>query len=514
MLVSVSQFVYLKGNFALDMGSQETVTIRTGIPSSIGSLAGSAVDAVNAALSNLSTTLDDLKSDVQDAIASALQSIQAKINAQVNSIVDTIFANLTSTLEEAVGAVSSSLTTQLEAATAGVSQSIDGAIDAALAPITANIPAPLDELVKLLLVPIKEVIRKTIGDAVQEALVGSVDKIASSVSSAISAGLQGTEQQVKAKIHSILDPQILRVITKLNQLISKIDAKIEPAFTQLQSLANIHIGEDFATIDDVKVNVTAIGISDATAFVGMPPAGGFDFSKSIAEQNAIGLFIQNLNMALGFFKPVVGKQLPNFTALKLTADSAGFTDGGAGILEHGRARHHGRPQPRREARAGHSLRDRRDDRFPGELQGRRRLCPAGYPVATGTTTEPIYLDFAGELIRASVAWAEITISEFVHIAGSFAFEKGPIATVDVTGGLLTGAASDYLDQLNLPDGISIPATGADTTQLSFMTIGAVGRARVHRHERPVLDRPRWRPPDFVDRCKRKHADGSRGGREP
>ena len=98
--------------------------------------------------------------------------------------------------------------------------------------------------------------------------------------------------------------------------------------------------------------------------------------------------------------------------------------------------------------------------------------PPGYPVATGTTTEPIYLDFAGELIRASVAWAEITISEFVHIAGSFAFEKGPIATVDVTGGLVTGAASDYLDQLNLPDGISIPATGADTTQLSFMTLGA------------------------------------------
>ena len=138
VLVSVSQFVYLKGNFALDMGSQETVTIRTGIPSSIGGLAGSAVDAVNAALSNLSTTLNDLKSDVQDAIASALQSIQAKINAQVDSIVDTIFANLTSTLEEAVGAVSSSLTTQLEAATAGVSQSIDGAIDAALAPITAK----------------------------------------------------------------------------------------------------------------------------------------------------------------------------------------------------------------------------------------------------------------------------------------------------------------------------------------------------------------------------------------
>ena len=96
----------------------------------------------------------------------------------------------------------------------------------------------------------------------------------------------------------------------------------------------------------------------------------------------------------------------------------------------------------------------------------------GYAVATGTTSQPIYLDFAGEKILASVEWVELTISEFVHIAGSFAFEKGPTATVDVTGGLVTGAASDYLDQLNLPNNISIPATGADTTQLSFMTLGA------------------------------------------
>ena len=204
---------------------------------------------------------------------------------------------------------------------------------------------------------------------VQEALVGSVDKIASSVSSAISAGLQGTEQQVKAKIHSILDPQILRVITKLNQLISKIDAKIEPAFTQLQSLANIHIGEDFATIDDVKVNVTAIGISDATAFVGMPPAGGFDFSKLIAEQTAIGLFIQNLNMALGFFKPVLGKQLPNFTALKLTADSAGFTDGGAGILDIVAQGITVDLNLGGKLVQGIPFAGQRDDRFPGELQG-------------------------------------------------------------------------------------------------------------------------------------------------
>src|SRR6185369_8314472 len=73
----------------------------------------------------------------------------------------------------------------------------------------------------------------------------------------------------------------------------------------------------------------------------------------------------------------------------------------------------------------------------------------------------------------SVNWVELTISQFVHISGSFAFEKGAVQTVDVTGGLLTGAASVFLDAL--PDEIPanlIPATGADTTQLSFLTIGA------------------------------------------
>src|SRR5206468_9698483 len=58
------------------------------------------------------------------------------------------------------------------------------------------------------------------------------------------------------------------------------------------------------------------------------------------------------------------------------------------------------------------------------------------------------------------------------VTGSFAFEKGDVRTVNVTGGLVTGAASSFLTKLNLPQGLSIPATGAPSTELSFMTIGA------------------------------------------
>ncbi|MFN9079113.1 MAG: hypothetical protein ACK5X8_01085, partial [Planctomyces sp.] len=44
-------------------------------------------------------------------------------------------------------------------------------------------------------------------------------------------------------------------------------------------------------------------------------------------------------------------------------------------------------------------------------------------------------------------------------------------TVKVAPGLTTDAAQAFLDELNLPDNISIPATGAPETELSFMTVG-------------------------------------------
>src|SRR5205085_1840963 len=82
------------------------------------------------------------------------------------------------------------------------------------------------------------------------------------------------------------------------------------------------------------------------------------------------------------------------------------------------------------------------------------------------------------LIRASVGNATLQISQFVYITGSLAFDKGAVKTVNVTGGLLTGITGPVVDailgplHLSLPSALSIPATGATTTELSFMTIGA------------------------------------------
>ena len=66
--INVAEFLYVNGSVALDIGSRETVTVRTGIPASLGSQASAAVELVNAAIDGLEDALADLKSAIQDAI--------------------------------------------------------------------------------------------------------------------------------------------------------------------------------------------------------------------------------------------------------------------------------------------------------------------------------------------------------------------------------------------------------------------------------------------------------------
>ena len=159
----------------------------------------------------------------------------------------------------------------------------------------------------------------------------------------------------------------LRVIAKLNQLISKIDAKIEPAFTRLQSLANIHIGEDFATIDDVKVNVTAIGISDATAFVGMPPAGGINFSKLNRGPERDRVVHPEPEHGAGLLQARGRQAVAELHGTEAHGRQRGVHRRRRGHSRHRRARHHGRAQPRREARAGLPFAGNATIDFAGEL---------------------------------------------------------------------------------------------------------------------------------------------------
>ena len=179
-------------------------------------------------------------------------------------------------------------------------------------------------------------------------------------------------------------------------------------------------------------------------------------------------------MALGLFDPVLD-QFPNFTALKLTAAGAGFVGGDEGVFELTLdgitvELNLGGPLVQLPL-AGNATIDFVES-FPVPPNA-----VVGYRVDTGTNSDPIYLDFQGEHIVASVEWAELHISEFVHIAGSFAFTKGDTAEVHVTGGLLGALgdkAGDFLSDLGLDEDLmdNFPVLSEGTTNVSFLTIGA------------------------------------------
>ncbi len=60
--------------------------------------------------------------------------------------------------------------------------------------------------------------------------------------------------------------------------------------------------------------------------------------------------------------------------------------------------------------------------------------PVGFPVMTGGA--PVYIDFDGnQRIGFSSDRLTLRLSQFVYITGSFAFEKGPVLSVDVATGL-------------------------------------------------------------------------------
>ena len=525
VLINVDQFLYVKGSIALDIGSRETVTIRTGIPASVGALSADAVTAINNALLQLKQDLADLKSDVRAAIEDAIDvTLRGAINGLLDGVIDAIVDYLKVQLAGAVGSVGDLTSDQLNAAIAAVrelvtqsldevaaSLSVDGLldqlIDPIVSPIISSLPGvlqtPVRGLLESLLNPIRDRVLGEFGATIQQALDSALNGITASVSKAVDAALQAfatkaaagideAADEVRAAIRAALDPQFDRLSAQLDKLLDKAVAGLDPLFLRLEAITELNVGDNFSTIDNVEVEVTALGISNATAFVGLPPAEGFDFSKPLSGQisQALGLYIEGFTMGLAIFKPVLADKLPTFTALKIHADEAGFSDGdpdqvvlelvakmvdvelnlGGPIVEG----------------AGPLFGNATIDfvaSFPNADPDRD-----GYRVQTGTTTPAVYLDFVSERILASVKYGRVAISEFVYVTGSFAFEKGSVQTVDVYGGLTGPALDAALSALgiSLPDEVGIPATGAPTAELSFMTIGA---SNVHAFI--GLDGPYW-----------------------
>ncbi|MDA1013526.1 MAG: hypothetical protein O3A00_03615, partial [Planctomycetota bacterium] len=490
VLVNAGEFLYVKGNVAFDLGSREKVTINTGIPSGLGALAADGVQLINDALTEFGDTLTDLRSKVDDAFDSAIDTVIDTVNDTVDSVVDTIAEKITSELQSALADVKSEVSglvnDSLTSATSDLTTiMVNALLDPVIDGIANKAPAgPLRGLIKTTLNPVKGLIATALDNLLKDSVNGAIDRITGAVSGALESGSKAAADKIKVEIHKVLDPQIDRIRRKLEELKAKLEARLAPVFDLLNAIAEIRIGADFSTLQEIEVDVTTIGISNASAFIGLPPKDGIDWTdtnsdgvldKSFNDQGAIGLYVNDLNMGLGLFKPVLSDKLPSFTAAKIGIGSAGFADGGAGILELTAK------DIDVQLNLGGPL-----IQGLGPLLGNATIdfvtsfpsadaATDGYAVATGTTSEPIYLDFDSELIRASVAVATIQISEFVYITGNVAFEKGATKTVAVTDGLLpisevAQIAADF--GLVVPTEVSIPATGAKTTNLEFMTIGA------------------------------------------
>lgn len=499
VLLDLGQFLYVEGNLALDLGSRETVVIKTGIPPILGQLGESVRDEINAALASLEGGLDELREDVRQAFEDAIATILNTVNSQVDAVVDTIVANINAGLEAAQAAVSGEMTDSLNEATGSLfSTTVAPLINQLLSPIISQLPSTaLQDLLESILSPIGSLISEAMSGLLEDAISGAISSLVGSVSSAIQSATATAASQIKLQIRAALAPQVIRIGQSLTALSQAVDNQLAPIFAQLQPLAGLEFGENFATISGLDVDVMAIGVSEANAFIGLP-SGDLDFSGSdftADNPGAIGLYATNVNLGLGIFDPIVSPTLPTFIAAKLKIDEAGFTDGGANILDLGakdievQLNLGGSLIPAAGPLLNNAVIDFVES-FPAD-ENTDPVTPAGFGVKTGSTYESptIYLDFDRETIVASVERATVQVSEFVYITGSLAFEKGEIQTVDVTGGLLTDLISeniddaiDYLNDLGiLPDGSidtveelvdAFPALGGQKTELSFMTIGA------------------------------------------
>ncbi len=203
-------------------------------------------------------------------------------------------------------------------------------------------------------------------------------------------------------------------------------------------------------IHDLLVRTTLIGLDDAGVFVGYNP-GGFDDDEAVDcaaldadldARGAFGLCLDDISLGL-----VLAQALPNqigaLGAPKYTALRAnlGVFDAAVNLL--------GLPDfsewltlqlkgleltvNRGKLTAAPLSATWIDwaDSFPGTGGG-----PVGLPVPTGG--EDVLIDFASPVVGVSADYARLTISDFVHVSGGFAFRAGGLEEVDVDVRGLTG----------------------------------------------------------------------------
>ena len=174
---------------------------------------------------------------------------------------------------------------------------------------------PITDLMNSLLSPIKDLLGGSLDELIQEAVGDSIDRIASSVSDAIDAGIPGPGDRIKVAIRSAMDPQFARITAKLNELIARVENRLQPVFDQVQRIADIEIADAFTHIGGVEVDVTTIGDQRCHGIRRSSRSGGIDFIPDAVRRAGMrsGLLVQEFNIGLGLFKPALSEQLPSFT---------------------------------------------------------------------------------------------------------------------------------------------------------------------------------------------------------
>ena len=226
------------------------------------------------------------------------------------------------------------------------------------------------------------------------------------------------------------------------------DIGLDTVADTLTSVGGISVGENFSSIDGLEVASMTVGATNVNGFFGF---GDPDFSRDLAEQDLYGFAIQDLNLGMGIFTPTLKiPGLPSFLAMKMDVGfigTLGFGDwmtvsaSDVSINVNTGSKWLGLfGPPVIDFAAGFPAEDPGTDPDNDGLFGE----PAGFEVPTGA--DPIYLDFDGsERISLELIDARVSVLDFVHLRGNFAFEMGPVTTVTVN----TGLSADLIDDPTL-----------------------------------------------------------------
>ena len=244
--INVSDFLYLKGSVAFDLGTREVVTVSTGIPSALGNLIPQSVlDSVNSALSGLTTTLNTLETQIYNALDTALDTLISTLEGLVDNVVTQIVS--------AVSTASNILETAKNNVATTVENALRSVIDSAISSISTKLNTfistnitdqisndTLKSIVGELVDPVIDLVSSAASEMLQDAFASTIDRISNSVSSAIEAGANKIEEALRDAVTNVIQPQIDRVRFEIeNRVIARIQSTLTPIFNKLRGLTQI-----------------------------------------------------------------------------------------------------------------------------------------------------------------------------------------------------------------------------------------------------------------------------------